>query len=454
MTERDIETRSLTLAPELRNTSSGNTIGGYASPFDVRSQPLPSPSGGLFVEVVSTRAWNKAKGDDWVGVESFWEHKRDNPEYMLGTTKTGSLRCGVDNLGLWYEVDLLPARYDLRDLVARGDVGGSSVTMIVMDDDWAASEGGFPVRTLNSCKLIELGPTANPAYLDSSVSLRSLARFCDAPLSDVEARAAAGDLRGLLKITSGPLKPMASFKGRIEEMRKRLAQERYIPAEEQVTHLCHPPAPEPAPEPVADKPKTIQGRSALIKTMEMAPIDPRVRLAETMAARSVPGSERLAETERMGTVEGQIAALRAELAETRADITRLSDPLEIERESAQAQIASAEARAQDTLDMANGRLSPAAALRILEAARPEGVAPYVPHVDAPTTVVGASEETSVEPVTEPEPAPESAPQYRTMDPWVALRQLEAMRPPALFVETPVNRGRACDQYGAQQGGRF
>jgi uncharacterized protein len=451
MTERDIETRSLTLAPELR--SSGNTIGGYASPFDVRSQPLPSPSGGLFVEVVSTRAWNKAQGDNWSGVESFWEHKRDNPEYMLGTTKTGSLRCGVDNLGLWYEVDLLPARYDLRDLVARGDVGGSSVTMIVMDDQWAVSEGGFPVRTLNSCKLIELGPTANPAYLNSSVSLRSLARFCDAPLSDVEERAAAGDLRGLLKITSGPLKPMASYKGRIEEMRKRLAQERYVPAEE--TDPVE--APEPAPEPVAAK--TIQGRSALIKTMEMAPVDPRVRLAETMAARSVPGSERLAETERMGTVSGQIEVLLAELAETRADIARLSDPASIEREAAQRQTDLAEARAQDELDRINGTLSPAAALRLLEEARPEGVAPYVSPVPEAVEMVppclppdGDGELRRELDAARAEIERLSAP--RTMDPWVALRQLEAMRPPALFVEASVNRGRASDQYSAEQGGRF
>jgi uncharacterized protein len=447
MTERDIETRALTLPPELRNTSNGNTIGGYASPFDVRSQPLPSPSGGLFVEVVSTRAWNKAKGDDWVGVESFWEHKRDNPEYMLGTTKTGSLRCGVDNLGLWYEVDLLPARYDLRDLVARGDVGGSSVTMIVMDDDWAVSEGGFPVRTLNSCKLIELGPTANPAYLNSSVSLRSLAKFCDAPLSDVEARAAAGDLRGLLKITSGPLKPMASYKGRIEEMRKRLAQERYVPAEEaEVDPNLHnniievEPTEERIVTAGSDKPKTTWGRQALIRTLEAKPNGPD-RLLDTLAAQQFTGAERLAQT----TVEGQLATAQAELAEARAHIARLSDPAAIEREAAQRQTELAEARAQDELDRINGTLSPAAALRILENARPAGCSPYVP--PAPEAI------DKVAPSLPPDDEPAPAPQYRTMTGREALRRLEAMRQPAP-VEPERRMGSAYNDYLASSGNRF
>jgi phage head maturation protease len=452
VTERDIETRSFTLPPELRNTNSGNTIGGYASPFDVRSQPLPSPSGGLFVEVVSTRAWNKAKGDNWSGVESFWEHKRDNPEYMLGTTKTGSLRCGVDNLGLWYEVDLLPARYDLRDLVARGDVGGSSVTMIVMDDDWSVSENGFPVRTLNSCRLIELGPTANPAYLNSSVSLRSLAKFCDAPLSDIEERAATGDLRGLLKNTSGPPRPTASFKGRVEEMRKRLAQERYVPAEVE-PEADLPQVPEERTVTAgSDKPKTAWGRQALITTMAARPNGPE-RLLETMAAQPVSGAARLAQT----SVKGQLAALKAELAETRAHIARLSDPALIERESAQAELDRADQRGRDELDRANGRLSPAAALRLLEEARPAGCAPYVspaPEVGVSTTHPSTDDDELRRELDAARAEIERLSAPRTMDPWVALRQLDAMRPPALFVETPVNRGRASDQYSAEQGGRL
>jgi hypothetical protein len=38
MTERDVEVRAFTLAPELR--SGGSTVGGYATPFLIRSQPL------------------------------------------------------------------------------------------------------------------------------------------------------------------------------------------------------------------------------------------------------------------------------------------------------------------------------------------------------------------------------------------------------------------------------
>jgi uncharacterized protein len=446
----------VTIDFEIRNvpmplTASGGRIGGYAAVFKAQSHPMVGTRG-LFRETLADTAFNKSKSHGWPGVRCRLEH-RDEPEYLLGTTDSGTLKLDVDSHGLGYAVDLIPSHRYLAEQVERRIIPGSSFAFDKPDDEWILHEGRMLSRIIHSCRLLDTAPVCQGAYPQADCGLRALesfAKFVGAEVDEVRARAEeTGDLRGFLTTTKpkpGYREPLGMEK-RVEEIRKSGLPKRLTalmdetvdaPAEETETEETFCTAVQkPKPEP-----RTKQGRQALMESLAAKPIDPRVRLAQTEAARSVSGAERLAQT----SVKGQLAALKAELAEARAHITRLSDPALIERESAQAELDRADQRGRDELDRANGRLSPAAALRLLEEARPEGVAPYLPHVGASTTVVGASEATPVEP--EPEP------QYRTMDPWVALRQLDAMRPPALFVETPVNRGRASDQYSAEQGGRL
>jgi uncharacterized protein len=454
----------VTIDFEIRNvpmplTASGGRIGGYAAVFKAQSHPMVGTRG-LFRETLADTAFNKSKSHGWPGVRCRLEH-RDEPEYLLGTTESGTLKLDVDSHGLGYAVDLIPSHRYLAEQVERRIIPGSSFAFDKPDDEWILHEGRMLSRIIHSCRLLDTAPVCQGAYPQADCGLRALesfAKFVGAEVDEVRARAEElGDLRGFLTVTKpkpGYREPLGMEK-RVEEIRKSglprllMADTADAPAEETETEETFCTAVQkPKPEP-----RTKQGRQALMESLAAKPIDPRVRLAQTEAARPVSGAERLAQT----GVKGQLAALRSELASTRADIARLSDPAQIEREAAQRQTELAEARAADELDRLNGTLSGAAAMRLAEAARPEGVAPYVPPVPEAGKESGTSFSDDDELRRELDAARAeierlSAP--RTMDPWVALRQLEAMRPPALFVEASVNRGRASDQYGAEQGGRL
>jgi uncharacterized protein len=357
MIERDVETRPIALKVELRSGS--NTIFGYGAVYDVRSKPLGGPSG-VFVERVSSRAFVKAKSDGWPNVLARWEH-RTEPEYLLGTTPSGTLRLDDDNFGLLYECDLQPSRYDLRDQIAAGMVGGSSFAFEAMEDDFTMGEGGYPLRTLLSCKLIDVAPVRVPAYEAAQVSLRSLARHVGAPLEDVEARAATGDVRGFFKITDGPK-----------------------------------PKPKPGSLPLT-------GKAAMARLEEMREkLSGKEALKLTMDARQKTGRERLLQTL---DESPQAIALRTSVPEAMRQLTEMAKPPVIcmtevsveeivaraDRESAERERELAEVRSQT-----------------------------------------------------------AQPQYRTIDPHLALRILESMKP----VEPPRNAGRATDAYSAESGNRF
>jgi HK97 family phage prohead protease len=161
-------------------------IGGYACVFGKLSRNL-----GGFVEQVDYRAWNKSAGDGWPSVVARHNHL---DEMLLGTTRAGTLRLSVDRTGLAYEVDLPAHRADVFELVQRGDVANSSFAFECWSDSWS-HEGGTPLRTLLSCRLVDVASVTTPAYEDSTVGLRSLARFVDAPFDDVVERARQDQLR-------------------------------------------------------------------------------------------------------------------------------------------------------------------------------------------------------------------------------------------------------------------
>src|SRR5258708_6745621 len=66
------ELRTTRLPVEVRAVGgSSRTIGGYASVFGCRSEPLP------FIEMVDPHAFNKSRGDGWSDVVCRWNHKDD-----------------------------------------------------------------------------------------------------------------------------------------------------------------------------------------------------------------------------------------------------------------------------------------------------------------------------------------------------------------------------------------
>lgn len=189
------ERLAVTAPVELRAGRSGTrTIGGYAAKFNRLSQNL-----GGFVEQIDPAFFNGSRGNGWPDVIARYNH---DPNMVLGTTNAGTLRLNLDTVGLLYEADLPSSRADVYELVDRGDVRQSSFAFIAHEDDWGLTDQGFPLRTLIAGRLIDVAPVNTPAYVDTSVGLRSLARHVDAPLDDVMKLARRNELRKLLTRTS------------------------------------------------------------------------------------------------------------------------------------------------------------------------------------------------------------------------------------------------------------
>jgi HK97 family phage prohead protease len=170
---------------------STRTIGGYAAKFNALSRNL-----GGFVERINPGFFAKSEGDGWPRVMARYNH--DN-NMLLGTTRAGTLRIQADDTGLDYSVDCPTARADVYELVQRGDISESSFAFYTFEDDWSMTDDNFPVRTLLSGQLVDVAPVNDPAYLDTSTGLRSLAERSGADLEEVRSAAGQNELRRYLE---------------------------------------------------------------------------------------------------------------------------------------------------------------------------------------------------------------------------------------------------------------
>lgn len=191
---RTPEVRTYRADIEVRAASGGvGVMVGYAAKFNKLSRNL-----GGFVEQIAPSAFNKALGD---GVRVMARYNHDDAG-LLGTTDAGTLRLAVDEVGLRYEVDLPDTSVgrDVAVLAARGDVRFSSFAFHVHadGDEWSYTERDFPLRTLTSVQPVDVAPVNDPAYLDTSSGLRSLAEARGLDLALVTDAAARNELRSVL----------------------------------------------------------------------------------------------------------------------------------------------------------------------------------------------------------------------------------------------------------------
>jgi HK97 family phage prohead protease len=177
-----VETRSLA------DGSRARVIGGLAAVFGKRSHPM----GGVR-EVVSSSFFNKSQADGWPMAVARFEHDK---LMLLGTHASGTLALNITRDGLDYSVRLPETRSDVYELAERGDLPGSSFSFQSYQDDWRLGDGGYPERHLVSGRLIDVAPTAVPAYPDSTVRVayRSLATRFDVDPDEVEQYAQSGRL--------------------------------------------------------------------------------------------------------------------------------------------------------------------------------------------------------------------------------------------------------------------
>lgn len=124
---------------------------------------------GWFTEEVSRDAF---KGADMSDVRILFNH---DPNQILGRTKSGTATVGVDEKGLWYEVELPQSASALREAVERGDVDQSSWGFFLKKDKWEKREGSEKQhRILEQVEMVfDASPVTFPANPDTSVAKRS-----------------------------------------------------------------------------------------------------------------------------------------------------------------------------------------------------------------------------------------------------------------------------------------
>jgi len=208
---------------EIRAAAEGRKIGGYGAVFGKLSRNL-----GGFVELVDNGAFTQSKNAGWPNIVARYNH---NPDFVLGTTAGNTLQLRTDRYGLDYEVLPPKSRQDILELIERGDVRYSSFAFRVPPggDEWRTTDQNYPLRTLHEVELVDVAPVLDPAYIDTSAGLRSLARAMDAPLEEVRVMAAEDELRRFFvrtdRRTTGPAKPrvprMSAAAAMMQLMEKR-----------------------------------------------------------------------------------------------------------------------------------------------------------------------------------------------------------------------------------------
>jgi uncharacterized protein len=192
MTTRQREEEIRCWRTELETRSSGTLrrIGGIGVPYEKRSRLLP----GGFYEIVEKRALAKTLADR-SNIVSRLEH---HPEWLLGTTDSGTMRVKGMPEGVDFEVDLpqTTAGNDTYELHKRGDLRYASMGFQSFEGEFRR-EGSVVVRHLISIRLQEISPTATPAYWDTASALRSLSSQVGEDPEDIERLAAQGELRSL-----------------------------------------------------------------------------------------------------------------------------------------------------------------------------------------------------------------------------------------------------------------
>lgn len=128
---------------------------------------------GWFTEEVSRDAF---KGADMSDVRILFNH---DPNQILGRTKSGTATVGVDEKGLWYEVELPQSASALREAVERGDVDQSSWGFFLKKDKWEKREGSEKQhRVLEEVEMVfDASPVTFPANPDTSVAKRSFEAY-------------------------------------------------------------------------------------------------------------------------------------------------------------------------------------------------------------------------------------------------------------------------------------
>jgi HK97 family phage prohead protease len=101
---------------ELRSDGSPG-LRGYAAKFNTRSKPIY----GMFTEEIAPGAFKRTLSEGEINVRALYNHKAD---FLLGSTRGGTVRLSEDETGLAVDLDLPDTQLgrDVQALVTRGDL--------------------------------------------------------------------------------------------------------------------------------------------------------------------------------------------------------------------------------------------------------------------------------------------------------------------------------------------
>lgn len=162
------------------------TIEGYGALFN-----RETVIGYWFREVILPGAFTDSIADGDIRVA--FNH---DANFILGRTSAKTAIVSEDETGLRYEATPPATRADVVESIKRKDVTGSSFAFSIESDDdeeWDYSEvkaGKLPLRKIKRATLFETGPVAWPAYDDTTVSARAVAKVEEAKQQRAEALAA------------------------------------------------------------------------------------------------------------------------------------------------------------------------------------------------------------------------------------------------------------------------
>ena len=163
---QSIEQRIIYRGKEVRASSDGKRLEGYASVFSTSSEPIG------YTERVAPGAFTRslADGDE---VLALVEH---DPSKILGRLSAGTLRLKQDKRGLWVSIDLPNTNLgrDTRELVRRKDLHQMSFAFVPHEggDEWETDQRGGRSRLITSARLYDVSVVSVPAYSDTEVSVR------------------------------------------------------------------------------------------------------------------------------------------------------------------------------------------------------------------------------------------------------------------------------------------
>ena len=146
--------------------TTGRTVRGYAAVYNSPSEDL-----GGFIEYIEAGAFDSALGDD---VRALFNH---DANLLLARTKSGTLKIGVDERGLWYEFDApnTSTGNDLLELLKRGDVTQSSFGFTIEKDEWRKQNGVTYRYIKKVARLYDVSPVTYPAYPATTAALKATA---------------------------------------------------------------------------------------------------------------------------------------------------------------------------------------------------------------------------------------------------------------------------------------